>query len=344
MGTITKRSKSYQAQISCYKNGKQNRITKTFQIKSDAKQWVRKMESFKDDNIKLYKWKMSFAEYYEDYIYNVKRHTVRDSTFQNYRQALKFIKIYAPNLEVRHLCYETVQNLIDRYSENRAKRTSKDFVDKIKPAITHASGTQLIATDFSNLLQSRGYDTEERNIVLSFTEYKKLRDFVRSNHSELNTFIYVIMETGLRRGECLGLRPEDISENELSVNESIAPNTSDTGLKNKAAYRTVPIKKEVYHRLMSLPVNKDGYIFDKKFDQSKKLKRILKKLDITETTIHGLRSTYASIVYSLTKDEVYIINLMGHRDFSVTKEYYIDILDEVNTELDNKIKNFLSSF
>jgi len=149
MGTITKRRKSYQAQISCYKNGKQNRITKTFPIKSDTKQWVRKMESFKDDNIKLYKWKMSFAEYYKDYIYNIKRHTVRDSTFQNYRQALKFIKIYAPNLEVRHLCYESVQNLIDRYSENRAKRTSKDFVDKIKPAITHASGTQLIATDFS---------------------------------------------------------------------------------------------------------------------------------------------------------------------------------------------------
>jgi|SRR5699024_1015788 len=343
MGTIIKRKKSYQAQVSSYKNGKQNRITATFLIKAEAKQWIRKMESLKDKNIKTFKWSMTFTEYYEDYIYNVKKHFVRESTFENYKQALKFIKAYAPNLEVRHLCYENVQTLVNNYAENRAKRTAKDFLDKIKPAISHAHATNLIEVDFSRSLHSTGYDTDERNVVLSFAEYKKLKTFVQTNYNELNTFIYVILETGMRRGECLGLRPEYITKNEIHVRESISPTTMDTSLKNKTAYRTIPIKEEVYNRLMSLPVNDDGFIFDKQFDQSKKLKKILRKLGITGTTIHGLRSTFASIIYSLTKDELYTTKLMGHKDFSITKEYYLDIPDELNNKLDANVKHFMSS-
>src|SRR5699024_7233821 len=252
-------------------------------------------------------------------------------------------KAYAPNLEIRHLCYENMQALVNNYAESRAKRTAKDFLDKIKPAIAHAHATNLIEVDFSRSLHSTGYDTDERNVVLSFAEYKKLKTFVQTNYNELNTFIYVILQTGLRRGECLGLRPEYITENEIHVRESISPTAMDTSLKNKTAYRTIPIKEEVYNRLMSLPVNDDGYIFDKQFDQSKKLKKILRKLGITGTTIHGLRSTFASIIYILTKDELYTTKLMGHRDFSITKEYYLDIPDELNNKLDNNVKHFMSS-
>src|SRR5690625_724588 len=265
MGSIIKRNKAYQAQVSAYKNGKNNRITKTFRYKTDAQKWVNKMEGLKDKNIQLYNWSKSFAEYYENFIYDIKKKEVSESTFKNYLGTLNFVKEHASHIQIKHLCFDNVQRLIDKFSKNRAKSTSKDFKNKISSSIKHAYAIGLIERDFTSSLTYGGYDTVERNVVLSFAEYRMLRDYVKSNPDELNTFIYTIMKTGLRRGECLALRPFAVKENKIIVKESISPTSDNRSLKTKNSYREVPITEDLYKRLKSLPVRSDGYLFNTKY-------------------------------------------------------------------------------
>lgn len=344
MGSIIKRNKSYQAQVSAYRNGQNNRITRTFHNKTDAKKWVNKMEGLKDKNIQLYNWSKSFAEYYEEFLYDRKKNDVGESTFKNYIGTLNFVKKNASHFQIKHVCYDNIQRLIDKFSENRAKSTSKDFKNKISSSIKHAYAVGLIERDFTSSLKSGGHETEERNIVLSFAEYRKLRDYVKNNHSEINTFVYLIMKTGLRRGEGLALRPFVISKNKIVVKESISPTSEDRSPKTKTAYREIPITFDLYKRLKSLPVRSNGYLFNiNHFHQSRELKKILDKLNIQKTTVHGLRSTYASILYAKTKDEIYVTKIMGHKDFAITKNYYIDIVKENKNELDSKMIDFMSS-
>src|SRR5699024_9476427 len=223
MGSIIIRNKSYQAQVSAYKNGKNNRITRTFQYKTDAQKWVNKMEGLKDKNIQLYNWSKSFAEYYENFLYDRKKRDVSESTFKNYLGTLNFVKVHASHIQIKHLCFDNVQRLIDKFSKDRAKSTSKDFKNKISLSIKHAYSVVLIERDFTSSLRFGGHETTERNAVLSFAEYRKLSNYVKSNPNELNTFIYTIMKTGLRRGECLALRPFAISKDKIIVKESISP-------------------------------------------------------------------------------------------------------------------------
>src|SRR5690625_802294 len=274
MRTIIKRNKSYQAQVSAYKHGKNNRITRTFRYKTDAKKWINKMEGLKDKNIQLYNWSKSFADYYASYIYDIKKKEVSESTFKNYAGTLKFVKEHASHIKIKHICYDNIQRLIDKYSESRARSTAKDFKNKISSAIKHAYAVGLIERDFTSSLRFSGYETSERNVVLSFEDYKKLQDYVKNNPSEINTFIYTVMLTGLRRGECLALRPFTISKDKIIVKESISPTSDDKSLKTKSSYREIPITYDLYKRLKSLPIRSDGYLFNiNYFHQSRDLDR-----------------------------------------------------------------------
>ncbi len=106
------------------------------------------------------------------------------------------------------------------------------------------------------------------------------------------------LETGARRGELLGLTNKDIFKYGISINRSISPSSSDTRLKTKRSKRNISINENVYDILKTVTEKSNGYLFSfDGFQQSAKLARLLKKLDIPKTTFHGLRDTHASFFY-----------------------------------------------
>src|SRR5699024_3443470 len=106
---------------------------------------------------------------------------------------------------------------------------------------------------------------------------------------------------------------------------------------------TLLVCHKQYNRLKSLPIRSNCYLFNiNYFHQSQDLQKILDNLNIKKTTVHGLRATYASILYAKTKDEMYVTQLLGHKDFAITKNYYIDIIEESRNELNNEVIDFMS--
>ena len=107
-----------------------------------------------------------------------------------------------------------------------------------------------------------------------------------------NSFGLLALETGMRRGELLAIRPESLYEYGIEVRHSISPTSDDTSLKTPNAKRDVSINKEVYDLITKVQVEKNGYIFNfGGFKQSEKLAELLEMLNINKTTFHLERYT-----------------------------------------------------
>lgn len=342
MGTIIKRGKSYQVQISMYKNGINRRITQTFKTKAEAIYWEREMELMKGNGTQLAYLTTPFPKFYKEWIYFVKKNAVRESTYQNYKQTINTIDELFNNIQMRNINDIVVQRKIDEYASERSKRTVQDLLTKIKSALRYAHSRGYITRDFTRILKAKGTETPNRNKALSIQEFRTLRNYLLQNtDKEINIFFYTILETGLRRGEALGIRPEYLHPDKIQVRESISPTSNDTMLKNKSSKRDIAISKQLYLLLKTIPVKSNGYIFEHTFKQSQQLSTILKILGITETTLHGLRSTHASAIYTNSKNDLYIANRLGHNNTKTTHEYYLHLTPETKKQEDQTTLQYI---
>ncbi|MCA9765314.1 MAG: site-specific integrase [Carnobacterium sp.] len=345
MASIIKRGNSFRAQISVFNNGKQHRISKTFLNKKDAKLWALKQEVQKGSGKDLVNQQTTFADYYDTWIHVVKRNDVREATFNNYLAVSKVVRNLFSDIKLANLNDLVIQRRIDDYAESHARKTVHEVVLKIRSCVRDAYSRGLLSNDFSSLIKTRGKEAPKKNISLSITNMKKLRTYVLNNaEEEFNIMVLVSLETGMRRGEILGIRPESIYEYGIKVRESISPTSNDTSLKTEKAKRTISINKEVYGILNQMKVYSNGYLFDPKgFKQADQLKTLLKKLDIPTTTFHGLRDTHASFLFSQEIDIAYISQRLGHTSIQTTQNYYLSLMPEKKHQQDADALNLLKS-
>lgn len=334
MASVIKRNKKYRAQVSYFQNGKQNRISRTFETKKEAELWALRIELSKGEGKNLIGQQTLFSEYFEWWIHLVKKNDIKESTFQNYLYALKFIDKLFKGLKLSELNDIVIQNGIDCFAINHSRKTTKELLLKIKTCLRDAYSRGLILNDFTSLIKVRGEDAPKRNRALSISELKKLRAHVLQNtDSNINRMVLVALETGLRRGEILGIKKDDLYEYGIEVKRSISPTSKDTSLKTMNSHRKVSINKNIYEILVNIPANEEGYIFQTdNFKQSSMLKSLLKKLGLPITTFHGLRDTHASFLFSQDIDLVYISKRLGHVNIQTTQNYYLQLMPEKKHE------------
>lgn len=345
MAYITKRGGSYLAQVSLYQNGEHKRLTKTFKKKADAKLWALELELAKGNGKQLANRLTSFAEFFDNWIYIVKQRDVKETTFQNYVQVSSIIKTLFGNIQLKDLNDIVVQKRIDEYAETHSRKTTHELLLKIKTALRDAYSRGYIANDFAGLVKTRGVNPPKRNRALSITEFKKLRNYVLNNpDNEFNILVLVALETGMRRGELLAIRPDNLYEYGIHVRHSISPTSLDTSLKTDNAKRDISINKGVYDLIRSIPVKGNGYIFSwAGFNQSSQLADLLRILGIPKTTFHGLRDTHASFLFAQDIDLVYVSKRLGHINIQTTQNYYLELMPEKKHEQDSDALNLLNS-
>lgn len=353
MASIVKRGKSYRAQVSLYERGKHKKLTKTFPTKKEAELWALEMELLKGQGKELASRETTFVEFFENWIYLVKKNDVREATFQNYLRTLGVIKKLFKDIKLKDLNDIVVQKKIDEYAETHSRKTVREVLLKIKTSLRDAYSRGYISNDFTSLVKARGEVPPKRNKALSITNFSKLRKYLLENtDDEFNILVLLALETGMRRGELLGIRPEYLYEIRtdgrfeygIKVRESISPTSNDTSLKTDNAKRNVSINKEVYDLVKQIPVKPNGYIF--KFDgfkQSEQLAELLKKLNIPKTTFHGLRDTHASFLFSKDIDIAYVSKRLGHINIQTTQNYYLELMPEKKHQQDADALNLLSS-
>lgn len=120
--------------------------------------------------------------------------------------------------------------------------------------------------------------------------------------------------TGLRPGELLGLKWQDIQNGQVHLQRSINIYSEETKGKNKNAIRTFALGKFAAtvldaQRLLS---GDDEFVFPGLMEQGylKRWKRYCEANEIPQTTLYELRHTFVSAVQDLP--ESYVKGLVGH--------------------------------
>lgn len=158
-----------------------------------------------------------------------------------------------------------------------------------------------------------------------------------SEVKEIRLIVMLVATSGLRISEAIKIKAEDIKadRNQLRV----------IGKGQKE--RWVPIEEMVIEELRQYwlkereKIEGNNYIFARRNYQgyiksdyvSRELRKLMKKINLRNYTMHTIRHAFATQVYNQTKDIEYVGKIMGH-DLIATTEGYIH-----SKEIEYKIKS-----
>ena len=173
--------------------------------------------------------------------------------------------------------------------------------------------------------------------VYTDDEIKRLQDYCFKERRMPE--VVLLLETGLRRGELLGLKWEDIDlkAKTLSVRRSIAVDKGNHVKENEpkwCSYRTIPLTDKAVAAIKR--VSKCGpYVFCnaetgdplRPDSWGIKLRRLMRDahedIGVPELSAHELRHTYGTALRRHGVDIYTIQKILGHKDIDVTANIYV---------------------
>ena len=183
----------------------------------------------------------------------------------------------------------------------------------------------------------------------------------------LGNALVLILFTGLRLGEAMGLMWEDIDfqKSTLTVRRTLEQvKNRDKGendnsyiliegtTKTQAGERTIPLNQTAINALRELQKINGGFAYmlsnaAGKPINPRNLNRahdcILERAGIEHLGIHALRHTFASQLFANKIDIKIISKLLGHSDVSITYNTYIHLIKEALPDATAVLDNLLSA-
>ena len=181
--------------------------------------------------------------------------------------------------------------------------------------------------------------------------------FAEAKASSKFEFYYVEFSTGLRRGELLGLKWEDVNyeKKTLTIRRQVIRvqgHIEEGPLKTKNAYRTVAFGDDVVAILKDLQERegeRSPYIFPSPnggpMDPDSILpmfKRILKRAGVPEMRFHDCRHTFATLALSEGVDCKTLSEMLGHYSVGFTLDVYGHVTDDMKRNAAEKVSGVLS--
>lgn len=190
---------------------------------------------------------------------------------------------------------------------------------------------------------------KHKKSVLTDTQIATVKEFTKGAMPE----VFLLLETGLRRGEVLGLMWSDYAPENgtLAVNRSLALKSNKV-VANQPKWgstRTLPLSPDAISLIEELP-HTSMYMFPNEKGSphspaswSHKLARFMKTMqaqhpDIPKLTAHELRHTYGTMLRRKGVDIYTIQKMLGHKDINMTAEIY------VHNEIDELKKSVAIAF
>ena len=241
-------------------------------------------------------------------------------------------------------------------SKNQPKglsaKTVRNINQVISSAMDFAIDQKLISTNPTGgcalpKLEHREMKTLPAEQLASF-----LREAKESGVFEL---YYIELATGLRRGELLGLKWEDIDwENgTIQVRRQIARidgEVVEAPLKTKNSYRSVSIGQDAVQILKEQQRKTSSqYVFpsptggpispDSILDM---LHRVLKRAGLPQIRFHDMRHTFATVALQNGVDIKTVSGMLGHYSAGFTLDTYAHVATQAQRQAANTMANILS--
>ncbi len=246
----------------------------------------------------------------------------------------RYISPVLGTVRIRAIRHSDIQRLVDSWSETGlSPRTITRQVAVLSKIFTLAERDGVI-----HRIPTRGLDVPEPNDPHRYSmTLEEVDGLLGAIHANYRAFLYVLIETGMRIGEAIGLQIDDFDwvDGTLSI----------TDAKTKAGVRTVRISKTAVNLVsahisatgrnmansseplfVSHREDESGRITGTRINYSNFRTRIFRPaaaaIGLPDLQIHDLRRTAASILVSQGTPHKVIQERLGHADVRTTFNLY----------------------
>ncbi len=344
--------------------GKRTRIYKTFEKKKDAEKALNSMihdfsrRAYTDDNNMTVESLM--AKWLES-----KELTLKETTISRYRQQVEwYIKPALGRYPISALNVSIIQNWVNDIYKHPptvkndgsplSPKSVKNIFLNLQAALNYAVFMKLIPDNpctHVNLAPLIHHEVE------AFDEEDIRKILICAKGTDLYFPIYLLIHTGMRRGELLGLQWKDVHIEEehpyidivqtrLSACGKEVIDTPKTESSKRKIYLSSQAQKEFLHyrlwaketllrygKIQSLSdfviIREDGKL-DEPNNFTRRWNKFLEQNGIRQLKLHGLRHTCATMLLKNNVDIKTISNRLGHSDTSMVLNVYGHSLDSMS--------------
>ena len=266
-----------------------------------------------------------------------KEGTMKDTSFHQLELLSRLIPDNLKSLPLDEIKPMQLQAFFNAF----AKQYSKSYIDKmrvmVKSLFRTACENDLCQKDPTARVRIPCVDEQKREAFTSEEMRVIVQYAMEYCNQRIGVAIITLLFTGLRRGELLGLKWDDLHEDSLTVNRDVflangRPCVEEGKAKTKSSIRVVPLLPEINHLIHSLPRlgeyifcnNKGGLMFPRNF--SRAYAAFFKHLREAEPSVrflppHCCRHSFATNSLICGADIRTIQQLLGHANIKTTARY-----------------------
>ena len=304
----------------------------------------------------------TLKQYLEYWLEDVHKPAIRLSSYMQYRGILdKHIFPLLGHIQVQKLTPQQVQSFYARKEkEGLALGTIRTIHAVLHNALSHAVSINLVSRNVSDVVNPPRLVKHERH-PLTIEQAQKLLQHVQG-HS-LEGLITVALATGMRRGELLGLRWQDIhfDTKSLQIQRTISRQRKngivESEPKTSRGRRNIilppfAIEALKQHHTRQLEARlKVGSAWEESnfvfcnghggFLEPSQLhmmfRNLLKEADLPQIRFHDLRHSAATMMLTMGVHPKVVQELLGHSSISLTLDTYSHVLPSMQQEAMDKL-------
>lgn len=314
------------------------------EVKKKLKVYIKEVDAgsyVKPNNMKVEQWINTWLEQY-------KKASLSDVTYNTYVLYMNHAIEIIGNHQLQNLETENVQVFINKLiKKGLSPRSIRDIVSTVKQCFNKAITLEYIKKNpvFGTELPKV---VKKTKAVLNDNDIDVFKDL---NHDHpMFPAILIQVRMGLRKGEVLGLRQDDIDlENKtLFIHQAIARYSNGTPYikpypKNEPSIRTLPIPDEIVEVLKTYRYvkNEDNLAFTTKFGtivNPRNYLRSTKNIFDGKVTNHELRHTFITNMCNMGVNPTITAQIAGHADTRMVNNVYNHPNPESLREAINKTK------
>ena len=279
------------------------------------------------------KTKTQFKAYAESWMKTFKLPKLKPKTYQSYVGYLH-THLYPAFGErfIEEIATQDVQQFMNERA-HLARKSLKSYHDLLAQILDAAVEDKIIAENPAKSKRLANPSTKEKErMAVPEAQFREItKNVMNLENSAEKLMLALLIFTGMRRGEVLGLRWDDIDFDEKCIH--IRRNVTHPG--NPAVIGTPKTKsgvRDVYFgenlEAILLAMKGEGFIFGGESPLSRKEyltleNRIRKKVDLHGATPHVFRHTYLTAAAGENIDPKTLQSMAGHADHQVTMNVYV---------------------